>query len=244
MSCEPEKVTGYVDEALEAGARAEVEAHLALCASCRQQVEEERDLRTRLRALPRPELRPGFEPQVRTALAAASPRRLSWALPIAAALAFLALWARGAPPFVAFELGRDHAKCFGLTRLPAKVWSDDPQVIASWFESQGTEMPVVPPSAGGLGLVGARYCPLLDRFAAHLYYAEGDRRASLFVIRGPARFRDRYESRMGGRTVLLFRSGGLTVAAVADRSDDAEALRARFTTMIASALAPPPAPEP
>lgn len=243
MSCEPERVTGYVDDALQPSERAEVEAHLASCAACREQVEEERDLRTRLRALPSPELRPGFEQQVRAALA---PRRsrISWALPIAAALTFLALWARGAPPFVAFELGRDHAKCFGRARLPAKVWSDDPQVITGWFEGQGTEMPLVPASAGGLSLVGARYCPLLDRFAAHLYYAEGDRRASLFVLRGPARFRDGYESRIGGRTVLLFRSAGLTLGAVAERSDDAEALRARFTTMVAAALPAPAAPRP
>ena len=53
-SCEPEKVTGYVDEALGPAARAEVEAHLASCPDCRQQVGEERDLRARLRALPSP----------------------------------------------------------------------------------------------------------------------------------------------------------------------------------------------
>ena len=241
-SCEPEKVTGYVDEALGPAARAEVEAHLASCPDCRRQVDEERDLRGRLRALPSPEPRPAFEPQLRAALLA-GPRRRFWALPLAASLVVLGLWARGAAPFVAYELGRDHAKCFGLARLPAKVWSDDPQVIAAWFEGQGTDLPLVPEAAGGLGLVGARYCPLFDRFAAHLYYAEGERRASLFVLRGPARFRDAYEARVAGRTVLLFRSAGATLAAVSERAEDAEALRRRFTTTIATLRSSgPPAP--
>jgi len=241
-SCAPEKVTGYVDEALEPAARAEVEAHLASCPDCRRQVDEERDLRARLRALPSPELRPAFEPQLRAALTRA-PQRRFWALPLAASLVFLGLWARGAAPFVAFELSRDHAKCFGLARLPAKVWSDDPQVVAGWFEGQGTELPLIPGAAGGLGLVGARYCPLFDRFAAHLYYAEGERRASLFVLRGPARFRDAYEARVAGRTVLLFRSAGATLAAVSERAEDAEALRRRFTTTIATlGTSGPPAP--
>jgi anti-sigma factor RsiW len=233
-SCEPEKVTGYVDEALEAAARAEIEAHLASCAACRQQVDEERDLRARLRALPSPELRPAFEGTLRAALSASQRRRRFWALPLAASLAFLGLWARGAAPFVAYELVRDHTKCFGLARLPAKVWSDDPQVVAGWFEAQGTGLPLIPASAGGLGLVGARFCPLFDRFTAHVYYAEGERHTSLFVFRGPARFGDSYEARVGGQTVLLFRTAGATLGVVSERSEDAEALRRRFTTTIAS----------
>lgn len=232
MSCEPEKVTGYVDDALAAEERAAVRAHLEECPSCRQQVEEEQDLRARLRALPSLEPRPAFEDQVRRRLGG-RPRPGFWALPLAASLAILALWARGAAPFVAYELARDHAHCFDRAALPAKVWSDDAAVIVAWFEGQGTTLPVIPENVAGLGLVGARYCPLLDRFAAHLYYTGGDRRASLFVLKGPARFRDVYEGRIGAETVLLFRSAGTTVGIVSERPEDAEALRRKFTTTIA-----------
>ena len=95
-------------------------------------------------------------------------------------------------------------------------------------------MPLIPENVAGLGLVGARYCPLLDRFAAHLYYTGGDRRASLFVLKGPARFRDAYEGRIGAQTVLLFRSAGTTVGIVSERPEDAEAFRRKFTTTVAA----------
>jgi anti-sigma factor RsiW len=233
MSCDPEKVTGYVDDALDPAERAAIEAHLAECPSCRQQVSEERHLQAHLRALPIPEPRPAFEGDLRRRLAA-RPRVAVWALPLAASLALLALWARGAAPFVAYELARDHVRCFGHAALPAKVWSDDSGVITAWFEGQGTKLPVIPEDVAGLALVGARYCPLLDRFAAHLYYTGGDRHASLFVIRGPARFQDAYEGRIGAQTVLLFRSAGTTVGIVAESSEDVDAFRRKFTTTLAA----------
>ncbi len=203
MSCEPEKVTGYVDDALAPEEHAAVEVHLVECSSCRQQVEEERTCERGSAPCPRLEPRPAFEDQVRRRLAG-HPRRGFWALPFAASLvALLALWARGAAPFVAYELARDHAHCFDRAALPAKVWSDDAAVVVAWFEGQGTSLPLIPENVAGLGLVGARYCPLLDRFAAHLYYTGGDRHASIFVLKGPARFRDAYEGRIGAQTVLL-----------------------------------------
>lgn len=234
MSCDPEKITGYVDDALEPTERAALDAHLAGCPSCQQQVDEEREVGAQLRALPSPEPRPEFETELRRRLAE-RPRRGLWALPLAASLALLALWARGAAPFVAYELARDHAKCFRLAELPAKVWSDDPAVVAAWFEDQGTNLPLVPENVAGLELVGARYCPLFDRIAAHLYYAGGDRNASIFVLKGPARFGDAYEGRVSGQTVLLFRSAGALVGIVSERPEDAEAFRRRFTTTVASA---------
>ncbi len=233
MSCEPEKVTGYVDDALDPAEHAALEEHLAACPSCQQQAEEERDLRLRLQALPIPEPRPAFEGELRRRLSG-RPRRAFWALPLAASLVGLALWARGAAPFVAYELARDHTHCFGRAALPAKVWSDDASVVASWFEDQGTTLPMIPEEVAGLGLVGARYCPLLDRFAAHLYYAGGDRHASLFVLQGPARFGAAYDGQVGGQTVLMLRSAGTTVAIVSEHREDAEAFRRKFTTTVAT----------
>jgi len=233
VTCEPEKVTGYVDDALDAAARAALEEHLDICPSCQQQAAEERDLRLRLQALALPEPRPAFEDDLRRRLSG-RPRRAFWALPLAASLVGLALWARGAAPFVAYELVRDHNHCFSHSALPAKVWSDDATVVASWFEDRGTTLPLIPEEVAGLGLVGARYCSLLDRFAAHLYYVGGDRHASLFVLQGPARFDTAYEGQIGGQTVLMLRSAGTMVAIVSERREDAEALRRKFTTTVAT----------
>jgi anti-sigma factor RsiW len=233
VSCDPEKVTGYVDDALEPLERAALDTHLGECPSCRQQVQEEQEIRTRLGTLPSPEPRPDFANEVRRRLAG-RPSRAFWAFPLAASLAFFALWARGAAPFVAYELAGDHAKCFGHAALPAKVWSDDSGVITAWFEGQGTRLPLIPEEVAGLGLVGARYCPLFDRFVAHLYYTSGDRHASLFVLKGPARFREVYEGRIGAQTVLLFRSAGTTIGIVSERAQDAESFRRRFTTTMAA----------
>ncbi len=233
MSCVPEQVTAYVDDVLDPSARAEVEAHFASCPACREQVAFERELKARLVALPTPELRPGFEVRLHRSLAAERGRRFAWLLPFAAVLALLAVWARGAAPFVAWELSRDHAHCFGKDRLPAKVWSNDPLEIAAWFEAQGTRIPLVPPGVGELGLVGARYCPLLDRIAAHLYYAGEERRLSVFVLSGPVRFPDDWTARSRGNQVRFLRSAGMTVALVSDKPEDVEAFRSAFRTTVA-----------
>ena len=193
-----ERVTAYVDGALDEGERAEMEALLRERPDLREQAEFERGLRERLRGLPVPELRSGFEMQVRGALRAARrPKRAALLLPLAAAL-LVVLWARGLPAFVALEVARDHAKCFGLKSLPAKVWSDDPAEIAEWFEKQGSPMPQVPGGVGQVRLVGARYCPLGDRSAPHLYYSGRRHHLSLFVVPGPLRFDARARPRSPG----------------------------------------------
>jgi len=234
VSCAPDQVTAYVDDVLDPAARAEMEAHLATCTDCREQVAFERELKAGLRALPIPELRPGFEVRLRRSLAAERGRRYAWLLPLAAVLTLLVLWARGAAPFVAWELSLDHAHCFGQDRLPAKVWSNDPLEIAAWFDAQGTRIPPVPSGVAELGLVGARYCPLLDRVAAHLYYAGEERRLSVFVLSGPVRFPDEWTARSRGNHVRLLRSAGMTVALVSDKQEDVEAFRAAFRTTVAS----------
>jgi len=233
VSCTPERVTGYVDDVLGSSERAEVEAHITSCATCLAQAAAERDLRAGLRSLPVPEPRPDFEADVRRRLAARSRRRSAWLLPLAASLVLLALWGRGAASFVAWELSRDHTKCFGMAKLPATVWSSDPVEVTAWFEEQGTRLPPVPPAAGDMGLVGARYCHLLDRYAAHLFYASEERRFSVFVISGPVRFADTWGTESRGQKVRFLRSAGTTVALVGDKAEDIEAFRSTFTTTLA-----------
>lgn len=233
MSDERERVTAYVDGVLGEAERAEVEALIAEKPELKEQLEAERELRARLRALPDPELRPGFEARVRAALRAERRRpRAYFLLPLAAALLVVA-WLRGVPGFVAFEAALDHAKCFSKPTLPAKVWSDDPVEVASWFEKQGTRMPPLPEGAPHLALLGARYCPLGDRFAPHVYYGGRRGRLSLFVLPGPVRFEGRYATEMRGKTVRFLRSAGLTVALVSEDRSAVDAFAKEFSRSLA-----------
>jgi anti-sigma factor RsiW len=222
-TCDGLRVTAYVDGGLPPEARAEVEAHLATCPACREQEAFERGLREKMRALPAIEPPSGLEDRVRRRLRRRPvPAAFRW-LPVAAALALVLLWVRGAAPFVALEVSLDHIHCFGRPRLPAQVWSNDPSEIAEWYRDHGTEVPLVPVSAGGVELVGGRFCPLLDRRVAHLYYAGERRHLSLYVVPGPARFSGTFVTRRNGETVRLLHTGGSTVALVGEDPDTVEA---------------------
>jgi anti-sigma factor RsiW len=238
VSCEPERVTGYVDDALEPAERQGMEAHLEECAACREQAAAERELRARLNVMPLPEPPAGLEEEVRRRLRPRRPRR-SWRLALAAGLVLFALWLRGSASFVAWELARDHAHCFGRDRLPAKIWTSDPVEAARWLEGQGTRVPPLPAGVENLGLVGVRYCTLLDRSAAHLYYANEDRQLSLFVLAGPARFGDAWRTSSRGHAVRLLRSAGATVAVVSTKKEDADAFAATFARTVAELSASP-----
>ena len=190
-ACDGTRVTAYVDGVLPAEARAEVEAHLPACTPCREQEAFERGLRERMRALPAPELPAALEARVRRELRRRPvPTAVRW-LPVAAGLALAVLWGRGAAPFVAWELARDHVHCFAREHLLAEVWTSDSGEIAEWYRQHGTEVPVLPSSAGGVELVGGRFCPLA-RPEGRPPLLHG-RKASSFRFRGPGAgaFRER-----------------------------------------------------
>lgn len=235
MSCNPELVTGYVDDALEPAQRAEIEAHLAECAVCREQVAAERELRRRLMALPSPEPRRGFENEMRRAVQRARPSPLRVLLPIAAVLALAVLWGLRTPRVVAWELARDHRNCFGHESLPAEVWSDNGTVVGSWFEARGVPMPPLPDGAAGLTLVGGRRCPILDRTVVHLYYTGNDHTLSLFVVPGTVQLSgERFRDKARGQAVRLFRVAGATVGVVGEDADDVTAFERSFRSSEAS----------
>lgn len=235
MSCDPVRVTGYVDGALPPAERVEVEAHLASCPSCRAQAEFERGLRARLLSLPQPPFPLPLESSVRARLSRPAPRR-AWRvlLPMAAALVLSLLWVRGVPGVVARELAWDHGHCFGKQQLPAKVWSSDPPVIEQWFQQQGTRIPRVPETVAGLTLVGARYCSLMDRRVAHLYYAGDEHRLSLHVVNGPVRFTGAQRRTTMGRTVHLLRAEGLTVGLTSEEPGAVDAFARALSVQMAS----------
>jgi anti-sigma factor RsiW len=233
VSCQPELGTGYVDGALDEATRAAVEAHLAGCETCRDQVESERALRARLRALAPLETPSALAADVRRRLRRNAPSVSRILLATAAGLALLFLWGRGSADFVAWELARDHDHCFSKAVLPAQVWSDDPQHVASWFADRGTQIPPVPASAGGLEMAGARYCPLIDRRVAHLYYVGRGRHLSLYAVPGSVRFPREFLANRGARVVRLLRVEGRTVGLVGERPEDVAAFERALTATYA-----------
>ena len=234
MSCDPERVTGFVDEALDAEGQAALAGHLEACPPCHRQAEEERALRARLRELPPASLPPGIEFGVRRRLrGSGGGRALRWLLPVAAALALAILWGRGFGPFVAWELAVEHEHCWGQPQLPAKVFSNDDAVVAAFFERRGTALPGLPDGAGGLELIGARPCRLLDRAVAHLYYGNQEQRLSVFVIPGNVRIDRSLRARRGRDTIVLLRVGDSLLGLVSDDPTTVEAFASALSVSFA-----------
>jgi anti-sigma factor RsiW len=240
VTCDAERVTGFVDGELDAASMAEVAAHLEACPTCREQAEAERRLRGELAALRSPDLPAGLEARLRARArrrpVAAAAR---WALPLAAVL-LLGLWARGHAPLVAWELSRDHHHCFSRRPLPAKVWSGEPGVVGEWFERQGTHVPPLPEKVGDLVLVGARYCPLPDvSLAPHAYYVSDRRHVSVFVVPHGVRLRDRFAGTTRGDAVRLLRVEGEVVGIVSEEEADVGAFESAFRPILAAWAAHP-----
>lgn len=226
MSCQPEKVTGYVDGALDPALQAEIEAHLAVCTDCLAQAEDERALRTALLGLPRPPLPDEIERRVQRHLVPRRPRSaLRLLLPLAAILAIVVFAMRSAPRFVAWEMSRDHDHCFSRERLPTQVTSEEPESVMRFFEDQGTRMPVLPATVGGFELVGARYCWMPDfTHAVHVYYRRAEKGPlSLFVFNRVVEARGSVHLVARGHAVEVARVGSLTVGIVSDHEDDVNA---------------------
>jgi hypothetical protein len=238
--CDPELVTGFVDGELDAERARAVAAHVEVCAACRAQAVAERELRARLRALPAPELPGGLEARVRRARPSRPSAAVRLLLPVAAALLF-ALWLRGDPGFVAWDLARDHDHCFSRTPLPAVLWSTEPRRVAEWYREQGTELPSLPGQVGELTLVGARYCPLVALGSApHIYFASRTSRISVYLVPHPVRVGDRLATVGRRDAVRLLRVQGELLGIVGEREADVQAFENALRPALARYAAEPP----
>jgi hypothetical protein len=159
---------------------------------------------------------------------------------LALALGFigLGLWIRGLPAFVAWQLARDHSR--GLADRPgSRVWSSEPAMVSAWLEEHGTPVPPLPDHVGSAALVGARYCSLLDRVAAHVVYQAEDTSVSVFVLHGPLRARHGWSASVHGLHVHFLPAAGRILAIVGEREDDVAAAVRAFATSVADARAGP-----
>ncbi len=137
-------------------------------------------------------------------------------------------WVRGLPVFVAWELTRDHERCFGQTHLHARLWSSDPAEIRGWLEERGTPVQPLPAHPGQVEIVGVRYCPLADRVAAHVYYGGQGSLVSVFVVSGPVRIGDGWSGRVRQLQVRMLHSAGRTLAIVGEVESDVDAVAHAF----------------
>ncbi len=236
MSCQPERVTGFVDGALDGDERDAVEAHLRSCPSCQAQAAGEQAVRQCLKRLPSPAPPLGLEARLRERLhARRAVRRRTWAgVAIGFAVLALLLWGRGSASLVAWELSRDHDACYSRPRPPARVASTDAQIVSGWLAREGTSLPAVPARLGALGLRGARYCYLPDvSAAAHLYYSSADRRLSLFVVSHEVRVGNAFRTRSRDNTVALLRLGQAVIGVVGGESEDVDVAVRQLGTSLA-----------
>jgi hypothetical protein len=160
-------------------------------------------------------------------------RRVRGVLLAGAALAVFFLWLRGQPRFVAWEVARDHQRCFGRRQLAARLWSDDPWEIRDWLESRGTPVPPLPKGAGHVEVVGVRYCPLADRIAAHVYYGGEGSLVSVFVLSGSGRIGTGWSGVSNGLQVRLIPSAGRTISVVGESAADVDAIARAFRSSVA-----------
>lgn len=242
MSCDPVRVTGYVDGALPPPERAALEEHLESCEACRAQASEERSLRARLASLPPPAFPASLDASVRERLRRPpAPRRRIGAfvlLPMAAALLAAVLVAHTRPALVARQIAWDHGHCFGKEELPAQVWSSNAAVVEHWFAERGTRLPRIPEAAAGLQLVGARYCRVVDRRFAHLYYADGDRHLSLHVVPGWISLDRTLRGAKWGRAIVLMRTEGAVVGLTSEDARAVDAFARELSTQYVAAPEP------
>jgi anti-sigma factor RsiW len=242
VSCDPVQVTGFVDGALAPSERSQVEAHLETCETCRAQAEAERTLRARLASLAPPPFPAALESAVRERLRQpVARRRRIWPmvlLPMAAVLVIGVVFAHTRPALVARQIAWDHGHCFGQAALPAQVWSSNVGVVERWFADRGTRLPRIPESAGGMQLVGARYCRVVDRRYAHLYYADGERHLSLHVVPGWLSLDRVQRGSKWGRAVVLMRTEGAVVGLTSEDPGAVDAFVRELSSQYVST--PPP----
>lgn len=198
------RLTSYVDGALPAGERADLERHLDRCPPCRMDAQRERGarhvLREQARSLTDTSLPPGLrtrcEALAREHTAKSAPRGVatrafaSLAAVVTLFIAFLlfSLATHQSDTVLAAQLTADHAKCFRWFANGDRPDADARRVEQMFEDKYGWDIRVPPSSAAdGIRLIGARRCLYADGSLPHVMYRVGSHDVSLYVLDGVAR---------------------------------------------------------
>lgn len=198
-----DRLTPYIDQALAAGERAEVESHLASCPPCRRAAAEQGAVRQWLRAdaarLRDAPLPPGLRSRCesiasdfRPAPAGAGwwarlmPAAVSAVLVLATTLIILMLATARSNTLLAAQLSADHSKCFLIEDAHAALDAGDAE--RELFAQYGWRLRVPPSSAAaGVRLIAARRCLYGGGRVPHLLYDADGHHISLFILQGHQR---------------------------------------------------------
>lgn len=246
-----ERLTLYLDNELQDDERATIEEHVESCSSCASFVEKEL---TFLNAIRTSSPQHTASPELRTKVSAIlreSPvvrqnsRRLSWLLPVAAALLVLLLpiviWRvvrdgdhpeNGVPSAFATKAAESHLKHI-RGQLPLEVESSSPQEISEWFTNKvnfNVKLPSYQETSGQeilYTLEGARLVNYQNDYAAYVSYHMKDRQISLVITSelsarpsGGEEIASRgltfHYNAIDGLKVITWSDRGLTYALVSD----------------------------
>jgi anti-sigma factor RsiW len=209
------RLTSYVDDALPAAERSDVERHLGACPPCRTAALHEGGaravLRQQARALSDEPLPPGLrsrcEALAREQTAAAAPvfvvRRfapLTTVMVIVITFFTFSLATHRSDTVLAAQLTADHAKCFLFAKSNSP--DRDARLIERMLEDDYGWDVHVPPSSSenGVQLIGARRCLYADGSIPHVMYRAAGHDMSLYVLDGVNRSAD---SRSADKLVSL-----------------------------------------
>jgi anti-sigma factor RsiW len=239
-----DRLTPYVDEALPAGERTDVERHLNRCPPCRQSAVEEQGGRTvvrecadRLRQSPLPPgLRSRCEELARHHCRAQGvsmfrgrwlPALLVGSVAIVTGLVVLSVATPNSGTVLAAQLAADHVKCFGLFGSAGEV--DARQVEQNLEARYGWDVHVPPSSPEhGLTLLGGARCLYADGTMPHIMYrTAGAAPVSLFRLEGVTRDTTDVTT-MGHRCRIWSRGGNTFVLVVPEGASTETARLARY----------------
>jgi anti-sigma factor RsiW len=231
-----ESLEAYIDGELSTAESAAFDKHAASCAGCRQQIERQLCLRSRLRAgLAKPPAGDALRrrilsslPQGRPAVAPQAWSRRRW-MEMAAAASVAAILASSATLYVAQPSGeRDWQEAILASHLRATmsghiidVASSDRHTVKPWFGGKTKVAPIVLDLAdAGYPLIGGRLdIPQKDALPV-LVYKAGPHVVSVFVRAADGATQTGLE-KINGFSILSWSDGGLIYSAVSD-ADSAE----------------------
>lgn len=186
----------YGDGELNADERLAVEAHLAGCLACQEQIGQHRRCRLLLRRQPResapPELRARVVRRIRATAAGQAMRRGLIPVAAGALLALAGAWAglshlgggTSRPSTLVADLVATHV-AYSQIDAPVEMASRDAPLVAGWFrERMGLRVTVPDYSPAGIHLLGGRIAEMRGRPAAYLLYEKGHILISVFMVPG------------------------------------------------------------
>lgn len=238
MSCDDFSpfIDAYLDQEFDDRERADMEAHLSMCLSCRRQVDVQMALRTQIKRclsdVKAPaDLRSRILCQLETssceaakARATESSRKLmryGWiAGPLAAAIALVVLL----PTFTVAPAESGELPVIEQTvdwhqgNYPLEVITSSPAEISGWFRGR-VDFSVRPPHfpSHSANLLGGRIAHVEDRRAAYLLYEVDGQRMSVLLFQGDGLKVPAESVRtLGPRDVVMLKQKGVGVAVLQD----------------------------